>query len=70
MFQTAIDAYLDFLFTEWGVKTLIGKTQVRNVRALGAMRKVGAKVREEAERNGKLEYIWTLEPSDRRPPRA
>ena len=66
----AIDAYLDFLFTEWGVKTLISKTQVRNVRALGAMRKVGAKVREEAERNGKLEYIWTLEPSDRRPPRA
>ena len=70
VFQTAIDAYLDFLFTHWSVKTLIGKTQVRNVRTLGAMRKVGAKVREEAERNGKLEYIWTLEPSDRRPPRA
>ena len=28
VFQKSIDAYLDFLFNEWGVKTLIGKTQV------------------------------------------
>ena len=28
VFQKAIDLYLDFLFNEWGVKTLIGKTQV------------------------------------------
>ena len=70
MFQTAIDAYLDFLFTDWGVTTLIGKTQVRNVRALGAMRKLGAKVLDEAERNGKLEYIWTLDPQTRRPARV
>lgn len=70
VFQTAIDAYLDFLFTDWGVTTLIGKTQVRNVRALGAMRKLGAKVLDEAERNGKLEYIWTLDPQTRRPARV
>jgi RimJ/RimL family protein N-acetyltransferase len=61
VFQKTIDAYLEFLFTDWGVKTLIGKTQVRNARALGAMRKVGAKVIEENERNGNREYVWTIE---------
>jgi len=45
----------------WGVKTLVGKTQVSNVRAMGAMRKVGAKVIEETERNGQAEYVWTIE---------
>lgn len=61
VFQRTIDLYLDFLFTDWGVKTLIGKTQVRNARAMGAMRKVGAQVIEESERNGNREYIWTIE---------
>jgi len=61
VFQKSIDAYLDFLFNEWGVKTLIGKTQVTNARALGAMRKVGAKVIEENVRNGQPEYVWTIE---------
>lgn len=63
VFQKSIDVYLDFLFNEWGVKTLIGKTQVTNVRALGAMRKVGAKVIEENVRNGQPEYVWTIERS-------
>ena len=61
VFRTSIDVYLDFLFNEWGVKTLIGKTQISNVRALGAMRKLGAKVIEENERNGHPEYVWTIE---------
>ena len=61
VFRKAIDVYLDFLFDDWGVKTLVGKTQVRNTRAMGAMRKVGAKVLEQAERNGNLEYIWAIE---------
>ena len=61
VFGKTIEVYLDFLFNEWGVKTLIGKTQVRNVRAMGAMRKVGAKVIEETERNGNREYVWTIE---------
>jgi [ribosomal protein S5]-alanine N-acetyltransferase len=61
VFQTTIDVYLDFLFNQWGVKTLVGKTQVRNARALGAMRKLGAKVIEENERNGYREYVWTIE---------
>lgn len=60
-FQKTIDLYLEFLFNEWGVKTLIGKTQVANERALGAMRKVGATVIEETERNGHAEYVWTIE---------
>ena len=60
VFQKTIDVYLDFLFNEWGVKTLIGKTQVRNARAMGAMSKVGAKVIEENERNGNREYVWTI----------
>ena len=65
VFQATIDVYLDFLFNEWGVKTLVGKTQVSNVRALGAMRKLGAKVIEQHVRNEKAEYVWTID----RPPR-
>lgn len=61
VFRKTIDVYLDFLFNDWGVTTLVGKTQVRNTRAMGAMRKVGAKVIEQAERNGNQEYIWTIE---------
>lgn len=61
VFSKSIDVYLDFLFNEWGVKTLIGKTQVANVRALGAMRKVGARVIEQNVRNGHPEYVWTIE---------
>lgn len=61
VFQKAIEAYLEFLYNEWGIKTLIGKTQVLNARAMGAMRKLGARVIEETTRNGNAEYIWTLE---------
>lgn len=61
VFQKSIEIYLDFLFNEWGVKTLIGKTQVQNARAMGAMRKVGARVIEENTRNGNAEYVWTIE---------
>lgn len=61
VFQKSIDVYLEFLFNEWGVKTLVGKTQVGNARAMGAMSKVGAKVIEEIERNGNREYVWTIE---------
>ena len=61
VFMKSIGVYLDFLFNTWGIKTLIGKTQVTNVRAMGAMRKVGAKVIEETVRNGHPEYVWTIE---------
>jgi RimJ/RimL family protein N-acetyltransferase len=61
VFQRTIDLYLEFLFSEWGIKTLVGKTQVSNARAMGAMRKVGAKVIEETIRNGHPEYVWTIE---------
>ena len=61
VFQKAVGLYLDFLFTQWGVKTLVGKTLVRNARGVGAMRKLGAKIVDEAVRNGHPEYIWTLE---------
>lgn len=61
VFQKAIEVYLDFLFREWGVKTLVGKTQVLNARAMAAMRRLGARVIEETTRNGNSEYVWTLE---------
>jgi ribosomal-protein-alanine N-acetyltransferase len=60
-FQKAAGVYLDFLFEQWHVKTLVGKTQVSNTRAMGAMRKLGAVVLEESERNGHPEYVWTIE---------
>jgi len=61
VFVKAIDVYLKFLFDEWGVKTLVGKTLARNERGVGAMRKLGATVIETADRNGVAEYVWTLE---------
>ena len=61
VFLTTIEVYLDFLFTEWGVTTLIGKTRAHNGRGVGAMRKLGAKVIEQAERTGYSEYVWTIE---------
>lgn len=61
VFQAAIDIYLDFLFKDWGVKTLIGKTQISNGRAVGVMRKLGATVQEEIVRNGHAEYVWFVE---------
>lgn len=60
VFQKAVNLYLDFLFDEWGVKSLIGKTLVRNVRGVGAMRKLGATIIEESMRNGQPEYVWTV----------
>lgn len=65
VFLKTIHLYLDFLFNEWGVTTLVGKTLARNARGVGAMRKLGATVIEEAERNGEPEYVWTLEPTHR-----
>jgi RimJ/RimL family protein N-acetyltransferase len=61
VFKRAVDLYLDFLFNEWGVKTLVGRTLVRNARGVGAMRKLGATIVEESVRNGQPEYIWTLQ---------
>jgi len=61
VFQKAVDLYLDFLFNEWGVKTLVGKTLVRNGRGVGAMRRLGGKIVAESVRNGEPEYVWTLE---------
>jgi ribosomal-protein-alanine N-acetyltransferase len=61
LFQQAIAIYLDFLFNDWGIRALIGKTQVTNVRALGAMRKIGGRVIEQNVRNGQPEYVWTIE---------
>jgi RimJ/RimL family protein N-acetyltransferase len=61
VFAKAIDLYLRFLFEEWGVKTLVGKTLAHNERGVGVMRKLGAKVIETADRNGVAEYVWTLE---------
>ena len=61
VFIKAMNLYLDFLFEEWGVKTLVGKTLARNERGVGAMRKLGANVIETTNRNGVGEYVWTLE---------
>ena len=61
VFMAAIDLYLDFLFGEWGIKRLIGKTSTLNYRGVGVMRKLGARVLERTERNGVSEFVWMLE---------
>jgi len=65
VFMKTITVYLDFLFTRWGVKTLVGKTAMRNERGVGVMRKLGAQVVDRTERNGAEEYVWTLERSSK-----
>jgi RimJ/RimL family protein N-acetyltransferase len=61
VFMKAIDVYLEFLFTEWGITRLIGKTSTLNQRGVGVMRKLGARVLERTERNGVPEFVWALE---------
>lgn len=61
VFMKTMGLYLDFLFNEWGVTTLMGKTVEQNARGVGAMRKLGAKVLERTERKGVPEFVWTLE---------
>ena len=61
IFMKTMALYLDFLFNEWGVKTLMGKTAIDNARGVGAMRKLGAQVIDRADRNGFAEYVWTIE---------
>lgn len=60
VFMTAVEIYLAFLFEQWDVTTLMGRTLQRNARGVGAMRKLGATVIERADRNGELELIWTI----------
>lgn len=61
VFLKAVHLYLEFLFNTWGLRTLVGRTQIRNLRGVGAMRKLGATVIEESIRNDQPEYVWTLE---------
>ena len=63
VFIKTMNLYLDFLFEQWGVKTLLGKTLEQNDRGVGAMRKLGANVIERSIRNGVPEFIWTIERS-------
>ena len=61
VFMTAMKLYVEFLFTQWGIRRLIGKTSTLNHRGVGAMRKLGARVLERTERNGVPEFVWALE---------
>ena len=60
VFCPTAQVFVDFLFAEWNVTSLTGRTLVRNHRALGAMRKLGAIIIEETQRDGKPELIWTI----------
>lgn len=64
VFVAAADVYLAFLFEWWDVATLMGRTLQRNARGVGAMRKLGATVIEQADRNGEPELIWTIAKDD------
>jgi RimJ/RimL family protein N-acetyltransferase len=61
VFCPTAQIFVDFLFAEWNVISLTGRTLVSNHRALGAMRKLGAIIVEETQREGKPELIWTID---------
>jgi RimJ/RimL family protein N-acetyltransferase len=69
VFCPTAEIFLDFLFANWNVKSLTGRTLVRNHRALGAMRKLGAIIVEETLRDGKPELIWTIRREEAYPSR-
>ena len=69
IFCATAQVFLDFLFAEWNVTSLIGRTLVRNHRALGAMRKLGGIIIEETQRDGKPELIWTIRRDEAYPSR-
>lgn len=60
VFRPTALVFLEFLFAHWDVTSLTGRTLVRNHRALGAMRKLGAIIVEETLRDGKPELVWTI----------
>jgi RimJ/RimL family protein N-acetyltransferase len=64
VFVKAAHIYVTFLFDQWNVTTLVGRTLKRNVRGVGAMRKLGATVIEQADRNGEAELVWTITEAD------
>src|SRR4030095_6121519 len=51
IFCPAAQIFLDFLFANWNVTSLTGRTLVRNHRALGALRKLGASIVGETTRD-------------------
>lgn len=63
-FLNTVNVYLHFLFNEWDVQTLMGRTLERNARGVGAMRKLGATVIDRADRNGEPEIVWTITAAD------
>ena len=60
VFMTAAGIYLEFLFEQWDIAMLVGRTLQRNGRGVGAMNKLGATVIDRADRNGEPELIWTV----------
>lgn len=60
VFVKASRIYLAFLFDQWNITTLVGRTLQRNGRGVGAMRKLGATVIDQADRNGEPELVWTI----------
>lgn len=60
VFAPAAHLFIDTLFARWPLTRLIGRTQARNHRGLGAMRKLGATITEQHIREGEPEFIWAI----------
>lgn len=60
VFAPAAHLFIDSLFDRWTLTRLIGRTQARNHRGLGAMRKLGATITEQHVRDGEAEFIWAI----------
>ncbi|MEO8682737.1 MAG: GNAT family N-acetyltransferase [Vicinamibacterales bacterium] len=60
MFCETADLYVKFLFEHWNLPTLTGRTLARNHRGLGAMRKLGATIVDQTEREGEAEFVWQI----------
>ncbi len=60
LFPTAATLFISSLFGRWGLATVIVRTMVRNHRAIGAMRKLGAEVVDQRQHGAETEFVWAI----------
>ena len=60
LFPTAATLFISSLFGRWGLAQVTVRTMVRNYRAIGAMRKLGAEVIDDRRHGAETEFVWAI----------
>jgi [ribosomal protein S5]-alanine N-acetyltransferase len=62
LFPAASTLFIASLFEGWGLAKVTVRTMVRNYRAIGAMRKLGAEVIDDRRHGAESEFVWAIGP--------